>query len=210
MASKNNVLYTGVQIRQNVRERLWVKHWTTSSAFSQKMTTSWKVMNLSLFWQQNPYLHEEKKLLVGYRFLVNECLCEASCLGKSGGFGTCRTNSLVIITPTSQRLHFSWNLVCWVGHNFLWSCSIPRKRSVQAECDASALISSQQWFFHFHFLPKIGAGVKHGVHQMWCQCFDISLNPLLSILCTAFQQANYKGAFKILFCWFFPCKEGQK
>ena len=26
MVSKNNVLYTGVQIRQNVRERLWVKH----------------------------------------------------------------------------------------------------------------------------------------------------------------------------------------
>ena len=102
MVSKNNVLYTGVQFRQKVRERFWVKHWTTSSAFSQKMTTSWKVMNLSLFWQQNPYLHEEKKLFVGYRFLVNEYLCQASYLGKSGGFGTCRTNSLVIITPTSR------------------------------------------------------------------------------------------------------------
>ena len=36
------------------------------------------------------------------RFLVNECLCQVSCLGKSGGFGTCQTNSLVIITPTSK------------------------------------------------------------------------------------------------------------
>ena len=26
MVSKNNVLYTGVQFRQKVRERLWVKH----------------------------------------------------------------------------------------------------------------------------------------------------------------------------------------
>ena len=26
MVSKNNVLYTGVQFRQKVRERFWVKH----------------------------------------------------------------------------------------------------------------------------------------------------------------------------------------
>ena len=128
MVSNNNVLYTGVQFRQKVRERLWVKHWTTS-AYNQKITTSSKEMKLSLL---DIKIHTSMKIKT-LRFLVNECLCQVSCLGKSGGFGTCQTNSLVIITPTSQRLHFSWNLVCWVGLNFLWSCSIPRKRSVQAD-----------------------------------------------------------------------------
>ena len=130
---------------------------------------------------------------------MTECLCQVSCLGKSGGFGTCQTNSLVIITPTSQKLHFYWNLVCWVGLNFLWSCSIPRKRSVQADtlfnlifsimriltwgwsrykecikCDASGFrvdfnFRCYQWYSSLSLKP-----LRCFVHFMPPWCFDIS------------------------------------